>query len=290
MKHKKAFASLLLSIVSILCLTSCIKRKPIETTTTEKNNTDFTAVEKTSMQSRYGALIPFLQKHNYYLTDTFEENFTIHYIAESVTKDDFNSYIENFKDFELKGTRVDTSFLYQGDYYTYFNKEKNVYYDILLKPFGNSNSLNVYMYKKGDSNFIYDSYSNINHPTTNIGDTVSFKGKAYSSLKDISSTRYVCPSKGNVKILVVPVQFPNAKKTSGEKIIKQALTEQYNSLRKFYYTSSYGKLNLSFEIVDEWYMATNNHEYYGNTVDPNMLLEEILTHYDEKYDYSSFDS
>lgn len=289
MKGKKIFG-VILSILFTFSLTSCIK---LDYTgipnTTKEAQIDFTATEKSKMQGEYGALIPFLGNHTYYIRDTFNDNLTMHYTVEKVSKSDFNSYLENFKNFELKATRIDDSFLYSGTYYTYFDQEKDVYYDILLKPLSFSNTLNVYMYKKGDYNLDYESYSNINHPIDNIGDKVSFKNTAYQTVKDVSSTSNVCPAKGNVKILVVPVQFPNVKRTTGESTIKNVLFEHENSLKNYYYKSSYGKLNLSFEIVNEWYLAKNNYTYYRED-NVNSILDEVLDYYDNKYDYSSFDS
>lgn len=107
------------------------------------------------------------------------------------------------------------------------------------------------------------------------------------------------PTEGDVKTLVFMVDFPDMPNTN------QALTPDsvkdslfgnedisnvnypYESLYAYYKRSSYGKLNISGDVID-WYTAEHERDYYTNM--PGSLVSEILEYYDNEIDYSDYDS
>lgn len=113
-------------------------------------------------------------------------------------------------------------------------------------------------------------------------------------------TTSAMPSTGDVNVLVVPVNFDSRNKTN---TIKNKIDKAFNgtsddtgweSVSSYYYKSSYGKLNLSFELTD-WYTPIESDEFYINYEDPyedgvTYLLREVLESFDNKYDYSKYDS
>ena len=66
------------------------------------------------------------------------------------------------------------------------------------------------------------------------------------------------PTKGDVKGLVIPVDFVDYRFNKEKKYAQTKVQNQ--SVSSFYYNSSYGQLNLSFDILP-WYTAANKSSY-----------------------------
>lgn len=114
-------------------------------------------------------------------------------------------------------------------------------------------------------------------------------------------TTHALPSKGNVKVLVVPVNFDSNKKTDTYldklEIAFNGTEDQtgWESVKTYYKKASYGKLDLSFDVLDDWYTPVRTKEYYQDFEDPyddgsTVLLREILNHFDNEIDFSQYDS
>ena len=117
-----------------------------------------------------------------------------------------------------------------------------------------------------------------------------------------------CPTVGKPQVLVVPVQFSDvtaASKGYDIPTIKNAFngdmgTTDYRSVHDYYYTSSYGKLDIQFTVLDSWFTPKYNSSYYLNaTMDyygeqvecgDQMVIDEILASLEGKMDLSKFDS
>ena len=117
-----------------------------------------------------------------------------------------------------------------------------------------------------------------------------------------------CPTVGKPQVLVVPVQFSDvtaASKGYDVQTIKNAFngdvgTTDYRSVHDYYYTSSYGKLDIQFTVLDSWFTPKYNSSYYLNaTMDyygeqvecgDQMVIDEILASLEGKMDLSDFDS
>lgn len=115
-------------------------------------------------------------------------------------------------------------------------------------------------------------------------------------------TEYSLPSVGSPKVLVIPVNLDGTKATkallSDIEIAFSGTSKQtgWESVSSYYYKSSYGKLDLKFDVLDEWFTPKYSKSYYDSYTGPDgeygscLILEEALKHYDSKLDYSDYDS
>lgn len=109
------------------------------------------------------------------------------------------------------------------------------------------------------------------------------------------------PSKGEVNILVVPIQFRNDKFTNTELDMLEygffGDGSKYETLKSYYYKSSYGQLVLSGEVLPV-YTAKYSSSYYddfynGYASGVDVLIEEIIAYYSKNYpnlDLAKYDS
>lgn len=110
-------------------------------------------------------------------------------------------------------------------------------------------------------------------------------------------TSKAMPSAGDVNVLVVPVNFNSSKKKNGYlEAINNAFNGETNSysVSEYYKKSSYGKLNLSFDVLD-WYTPKNTASYYSSYEDDyddgsTVLYREILDYLDSSIDFKDYDS
>ncbi|HEY8364866.1 MAG TPA: InlB B-repeat-containing protein [Haloplasmataceae bacterium] len=115
---------------------------------------------------------------------------------------------------------------------------------------------------------------------------------------------YLLPSIGNVNILVIPIQFPDDHFTQDElEMINYGFFgdgSKFETLKSYYQTSSYGKLNIGGDVLEP-YTANYNYAYYeywtseynsyASGVD--LLIEEAIRYYLTNYpdlDLSKYDS
>ena len=117
-----------------------------------------------------------------------------------------------------------------------------------------------------------------------------------------------CPTTGNVKVLVIPVEFSDVTAASkGYSISKlntafngAAGTTDYHSVSEYYYISSYGKLDLDFVVLDSWFRPSKTSTYYqkqtmsysGSKIacGDQMIMDEALAYLESRMDLSQFDS
>ena len=115
-------------------------------------------------------------------------------------------------------------------------------------------------------------------------------------------TEWALPSTGTPKVLVVPVNLKSSNKTSAmlQNIEiafngTQAQTGWY-SVSEYYYVSSYGKLDIDFVVLNEWFTPSRSKSYYESYYDNDgyygstLILDEFLRAYDSKIDFSDYDS
>lgn len=99
------------------------------------------------------------------------------------------------------------------------------------------------------------------------------------------------PSSGNVRVLVVPIAFSS---TSVSKIsaIEAAFNGSSNlaneSVASYYNKSSYGKLNLTFDVYSSWVKAPKTYTYYDDHIEE--LITYALNSIKNSYDFSNYDS
>lgn len=112
-----------------------------------------------------------------------------------------------------------------------------------------------------------------------------------------------CPTTGDVNVLVLPVEFSDKKATSKQALsdLDKALngknpSDKYLSVADYYKESSYGKLNLNFEILgggQKYFQASKPSTYYtsGSSYSNKdvELIDDILSQADSSTDYSKYD-
>ena len=140
-------------------------------------------------------------------------------------------------------------------------------------------------------------------PKYDLGE-ISAKEIAFDNRLDIDGplTEGCLPSVGNPKMLVIPVNLEERSKTNSLlneiEMAFNGTSEQtgYESVRSYYQKSSYGKLNLEINVLDEWFTPTRSKSYYENFHDDRtgddgsaLLLQQALAYYDDKIDYSDYD-
>lgn len=117
-----------------------------------------------------------------------------------------------------------------------------------------------------------------------------------------------CPTTGDIKVLVIPVEFSDRTAASlGYSLDKlnkafngSGNDTDYRSVSEFYFESSYGKLDLEFVVLDEWfrpshnstYYASQEMDYYGSQVfiGDQLIMDEALAYLESRMDLSEFDS
>lgn len=112
---------------------------------------------------------------------------------------------------------------------------------------------------------------------------------------------YLTPSTGEVKGLVVPVFFKTTKRQDKFNMITE-LDERFNSIEssnlsvsKYYSLSSYGKLDLEFDIYEYGLVPKEKISFYeraGSDRGTEYLVNEFFksTENDDEFDYTKYDS
>ncbi len=112
------------------------------------------------------------------------------------------------------------------------------------------------------------------------------------------------PSLGSPNVLVVPVDLggdTTSDMLDDIDIAFNGTSEQtgFESVSSYYKKSSNGRLNLSFDIFDEWFTPTYSPEYYENydyendkyyEMGSGVILHEFLNKYDSEIDFSQYDT
>ena len=117
-----------------------------------------------------------------------------------------------------------------------------------------------------------------------------------------------CPTEGDVKVLVIPVEFSDITASSkGYDINKINLAfngtgndTDYRSVSEYYFESSNGKLDLDFYVYNSWFKPKNASTYYANqTMDyygddifigDQLVMDEALAYLSTVLNLKDFDS
>lgn len=118
----------------------------------------------------------------------------------------------------------------------------------------------------------------------------------------LNKTEGLTPSKGEVDILLIPIEFEDISTSIDRSLLDKAFnskndeTIEWYSVSEYYETSSYGNLNMNFQILDSYtpknistYYTSNyeNSEYTNASSD---IVLEALSFYDNEIDFSNYDS
>ena len=120
--------------------------------------------------------------------------------------------------------------------------------------------------------------------------------------KDGPLTEGCLPSVGNPKVLVIPVNLDssnkNSKTLSDINVAFNGTSEHtgFESVNSYYKKSSYGKLDIDFDVMNDWFTPKFSKSYYENYYDSRSgsdgsvrLLQEALSYYDSSINYSDYD-
>ena len=127
--------------------------------------------------------------------------------------------------------------------------------------------------------------------------------KTYQDIDEYMSTSGLTPSKGNVNILVVPVEFSDLSEFDNETLnmiddtFNSTNPTYFESVKSYYQTSSYNKLNFNFTLCDPYtsiISTTNFKRLETNGINgTTRILNDMynkLTINGESVNYSNYDS
>lgn len=140
-------------------------------------------------------------------------------------------------------------------------------------------------------------------PKYDLGE-INAKEVAFNNRLDTDGplTEGCLPSVGSPKMLVIPVNLDDSNKT--DSLLDEIETAfngtskdtGYESVKSYYQKSSYGKLNLDINVLDEWFTPKHSKNYYDNYYNNNtgedgstLILQEALKYYDSQIDFSEYD-
>lgn len=270
--------------------------------------TELPEKDKALFREYIGTEIPFppcdyYTLGGYYVSDEYE--YGMHLLIKGNTKDEFDSYLEKFSDYTLTKTYEDLF----GDIWHRYIKDDVVvevsYYKDIAIPY-----IDVYVYSSLSEEYIEGSrLPSENLIIKNEGAGLP-EGEAGVYIADFAGAEHVknvtdqytydggCPTVGSPAVLVIPIEFPDARaKDLGytTKEIESALLKggknNYYSLYDYYYKSSYGQLTLDITVLDEWFMTSEeSSEYTMYSWWDLDILHEALDYLEDKMDLSKFDS
>lgn len=289
--------------------------------------TSFESSDIELLNKTFGTTIPFAPCDYYELIPYAADGYVgIQGYFEGVTQAEFNSY-KTALTYSYSGSDTDQN----GDLWYYYDIDDKTYFDINFSTEDGTNYFNFDIYYEdgtgggggGNTGNYWDQVTT-NAIYTNEGKGIeSLRNEnGYATLDFNNGTKvknlteqgnYVdgCPTKGDVNVLVIPVEFSDKKATTkqdlsalnfalnggeGEESLKNGM-----SVSKFYNESSYGQLNLNFEIMGggtKWYSPDYTSEFYINqdkssgdssTADID-IVDSIMKKYGDEVDCSKFDS
>ncbi|MBQ7387147.1 MAG: hypothetical protein IJW03_03160 [Clostridia bacterium] len=287
--------------------------------------TDFTSEQKQLFTQYIGAIIPFIPNNEYYVEgyyDTIGYEYGMRLWTVGNTEAEFNAYLEKYSSYVFDGTYVDeeygdTWYCYiDGDvvvdltYYTYEGEsyvEVYVYSDLSLDPEDTGNTGTgggTGGTESSDVEIITNKNKGLPPDADGVYD-VDFT--VATNVKDVTDQGYYlegCPTTGSPAVLVIPVQFSDAKASTlgySVSVIKNAFEKDgevdYYSVYDYYFISSYEKLTLDITVLDSWFTPKNSSSYYENLTDSEgyaigdqAILDEALAYLEPTMDLSKFDS
>jgi hypothetical protein len=200
MRYKKIIFSTL-SFLFLLSLSSCFLSISVD------NLNDFSKNEKKRMEEYYCIVLPYCTGYSYKINDSYNEDFQFEYKVSNFKEKDFQDYVNQFKEYKLIRERIDekTSMEYKKLFVTNINTYIDLCYytrELFYKPY-----LDVYMYQRGYVDYYDTYYTNEDNPIFLLGAMIDMNNSKYPNLSYINGYDYFCPSKGDVKILILPIDF-----------------------------------------------------------------------------------
>ena len=284
---------------------------------------NFTASERAIFIDLLGEVIPFAPNNEYYVeeyTDESRGEIGINFYTCDNSKADFNAYLQLFSAYTSDGTDVDDDgntwyFFSKNDFYVdlayYYGKDCyyiDVYAYLLNDDSGDTGGSSGGNTGGTDESLLTNDGAGLPTDADGVYAVDLTKGKYAKNVTEQGYYLGGCPTVGKPQVLVVPVQFSDvtaASKGYDIPTIKNAFggdmgTTDYRSVHDYYYTSSYGQLDIQFTVLDSWFTPKYNSSYYLNaTMDyygeqvecgDQMVIDEILASLNGTMDLSKFDS
>ena len=272
--------------------------------------TEFSDTDKQIIRKHLDEIIPFTPTNEYNIVEIGEEKGLgtgIRYYTVGNTRDDFENYRDLYFPYILQHKYIDDEdrlwYRYRKSNITvnmsyYISDGKGIIDVIARYTFDDPKSTGVLSNKdKGlpkSENGVYEIDFSLMTHAKNAADQ-----KTYAN---------GCPSVGSPKVLVIPIEFSDesaARKGYTTQKIKNVFSGEktengYYSVEEYYYISSYGRLDIDFTVLDEWFKPKNPSTYYKNQlqsfngedflIGDQMILDEALKYLEDKMDLSEFDS
>lgn len=270
--------------------------------------TELPEKDKALFREYIGTEIPFppcdyYEVDGYYPLQDYKYGMSLY--IKGNTREEFESYLEEFSDYTLTKTYED---ILGTTWYRYIKDDVVVeisYYKNIAIPY-----INVYVYSslceeyvKGDrlpseNLIITNEGAGLPKGYNGICKVSMLKAEYAKNAMDLYTYKDGCPTEGSPAVLVIPVEFPNATgESKGYSLdnIKNALLKggknSYYSLYDYYSNSSFGALKLDITVIDEWFTAEHNSTYYASDGFGDLeILHEALDYLEDKMDLSKFDS
>lgn len=261
---------------------------------------------------KYDFYINPIEKKEFLIDITnYEEDKYIKCSLSNINQMTFNKYLQSLH----SNDTINYQYSFNNKETTYYYFASNTSYIKLeyIKSFFSlitTTTLNIYVYLPTDSN----TYNNL--ITNNNGGLPISNNNIYAV--DLNKSKYVkkttdqlsfidsCPTIGNLNVLVIPIEFNDVKaKERGFSI--DSINNAFNgdkSVGSYYKESSYGKLNINFDVMNKWYQPKYDSDYYingnGSTFKyydnilkngEQIVINEILNQiHNEGIDLSKYDS
>ena len=286
---------LLIVIMIVLNLSGCVLTIFDAISSAVNEVTEFEEGDKKIMQDNCGFVLPFVVADEY----EFEAlDYGYYYAAAGVLTQDYLGFIEDFDErFRLVRQRND----YYGDtWYTYFHNGWYMDAGIEADAIGVKDTL-VYLYPSSYMIEGVETNYGAGLPTSEGGIlNVDFSAIENSSLKQLSDNKYACPSTGEVNVLVIPICFEGeSEPVSYLATLDRMLNDEGSeSVSKFLYNSSFGKLDLTFDVYDSWISAPYSADEYlayfeqnpEDATQMNSIMLTALTQLESELDLAKYDS
>ena len=127
---------------------------------------------------------------------------------------------------------------------------------------------------KNDNSTVSNSNSTSNDKVSSvINDSNGYKRLNFTNtVQELDYVYGALPSIGKPKALVIPVEFPDVTASSKgysidliDKAFNGESSEvEWESVNSFFKKSSYGKVDVDFDVMNSWYKTEKNSWYYQN--------------------------
>ena len=288
---------------------------------------DFTEEEKALFKEKFGFVIPFIkntfyyvEKYEYYEEVEDQTKIGVRFSASDNTYEEFKAYLELYNQengYEIVGETPD--FKEESTYGEWYFHKNDYVIEVVYLKVGEDSRVNVFVYKLFAEDQTSQAKDGIELITNEGKGLPEGENGVYevdfteaTDVKDVmgqGSHAYGCPTTGRqLNVLVIPVEFSDSTASSKgyttEKIETafngKITSGAYSSVRDYYYQSSFGKLDVQFTVLEDWFMPQYESTHYAaqtmrilgmdKEIGDQIIMEEALAYLESYMDLSQFDS